>query len=97
DVAVPVLHGEPGVSPELAAEVLRQADRLMAIPPHLTRHDIDVSGLRAALAAVPVPLSTMGRDLGPDPAAFLAAAAAGRHAAHLLAASASSGRPRRGA
>ncbi|HLS46566.1 MAG TPA: DUF3866 family protein [Ornithinicoccus sp.] len=97
DVAVPVLHGEPGVSPELAAEVLRQADRLMAIAPHLTRHDIDVSGLGEALAAVPVRLSTMGRDLGQDPAAFLAAAAAGRHAAHLLAASASSGRPRRGA
>jgi hypothetical protein len=30
-------------------------------------------------------LSTMGRDLDGDPAYFLAAAAAGRHAASLLA------------
>jgi hypothetical protein len=31
-----------------------------------------------------VPLSTMGRGPGEDPAAFLASAAAGRHAADLL-------------
>jgi hypothetical protein len=31
-----------------------------------------------------VRLSTMGRDLAADPSAFVAAAAAGRHAARLL-------------
>ena len=36
------------------------------------------------LASVGVNLSTMGRGLHEDPAAFLAAAAAGRHAANLL-------------
>jgi hypothetical protein len=39
--------------------------------------------LLAALGASPVRLSTMGRGLGQDPAAFLAAAAAGVHAAIL--------------
>jgi hypothetical protein len=43
-----------------------------------------VDGLREALRATPVPLSTMGRGLEQDPAYFLAAAAAGRHAASLL-------------
>ena len=43
------------------------------------------SGLRAALETSPVRLSTMGRGLGDDEAAFLAAAAAGRHAAPSLA------------
>jgi hypothetical protein len=37
-----------------------------------------------ALRACPVTLSTMGRRLDDDPAAFLAAAAAGRYAASLL-------------
>lgn len=41
-------------------------------------------GLRDALAASPVPLSTMGRGLDADPWYFLAAAAAGRHAASLI-------------
>jgi len=53
----------------------------------LTRHRpvrVPLAGLDAALLASPVPLSTMGRDLHGDPAYFLAAAAAGRHAAALL-------------
>lgn len=41
--------------------------------------------LHAALAATPVPLSTMGRGLDADPEAFLAAGAAGVHAGLLLA------------
>jgi hypothetical protein len=45
---------------------------------------VDTDGLDAALRALPVPLSTMGRDLDADPVYFLAAAAAGRHAAALL-------------
>jgi hypothetical protein len=40
--------------------------------------------LLAALAAGPVSLSSMGRDLAADPECFLAAAAAGRHAVALL-------------
>ncbi|MBM0256577.1 DUF3866 family protein, partial [Micromonospora sp. 4G55] len=42
-------------------------------------------GLDAALRALPVTLSTMGRGLDADHAYFLAAAAAGRHAARLAA------------
>ncbi|HEX7746507.1 MAG TPA: DUF3866 family protein, partial [Micromonosporaceae bacterium] len=45
---------------------------------------VDVAGLDAALRASPVGLSTMGRGLDADHAYFLAAAAAGRHAAALL-------------
>jgi hypothetical protein len=46
--------------------------------------EVDGDGLREALEALPVPLSTMGRGLDDDEPAFLAAAAAGRHAASLL-------------
>jgi hypothetical protein len=45
---------------------------------------VDSSGLDAALRASPVTLSSMGRGLDADHAYFLAAAAAGRHAASLL-------------
>ena len=44
---------------------------------------VPTDGLDAALRAAPVPLSTMGRGLDADHAYFLAAAAAGRHAAAL--------------
>lgn len=47
--------------------------------------EVAMDGLQAALAAVPVRLSTMGRGLAEDPAAFLWAAAAGRAAAELIA------------
>jgi len=51
---------------------------------------VSVEGLEEALQALPlrltteVGLSTMGRDFAGDRAYFLAGAAAGRHAAHLL-------------
>lgn len=45
---------------------------------------VDDEGLLDALRRSPAELSTMGRGLDDDPAAFLAAAAAGRHAAGLL-------------
>jgi hypothetical protein len=45
---------------------------------------VPTDGLDAALRALPVKLSTMGRDLDADHAYFLAAAAAGRHAARGL-------------
>ena len=58
-----------------------------ALAPLAARHRlvrVPTAGLASALRASPVPLSTMGRDLDADPAYFLAAAAAGRHAAALL-------------
>lgn len=45
---------------------------------------VDDAGLLDALRASPAELSTMGRGLDDDPLAFVAAAAAGRHAAALL-------------
>ena len=46
--------------------------------------EVDADGLDPALRAVPVRLSTMGRSLDEDHAAFLYSAAAGRYAARLL-------------
>jgi Protein of unknown function (DUF3866) len=80
DVVVPDLPGEFGA--EVAA----------AAAPLAARHDIvlvSVAGLAEILAACPVPLSTMGRGLDGDLAYFLAAAAAGRHAAALAGAAGS--------
>jgi hypothetical protein len=75
DVAVPELPGG------LGARVAAQAGPLAA------RHTlvrVGVGGLDEALRRCPAPLSTMGRGLDQDRAYFLAAAAAGRHAAALL-------------
>ena len=55
--------------------------------PELARHrrvEVDDSGLREVLRDSGLPLSTMGRGLDDDPVAFVAAAAAGRHAARLI-------------
>jgi hypothetical protein len=46
--------------------------------------EVDDTGLLDALRRSPAELSTMGRGLEEDPVAFVAAAAAGRHAAGLL-------------
>ena len=46
--------------------------------------EVDTDGLEDALRSSPVRLSTMGRGLDEDPAAFLSAAVAGRHAARLV-------------
>jgi hypothetical protein len=81
DVVVPQFDGDLAA---LGARVREQAAALGA--PH-GRHrlvEVGVEGLAEALAASPVRLSTMGRGYDADPAAFLAAAAAGRHAARLL-------------
>lgn len=54
--------------------------------PRLDMHElieVDLAGLWTALESSPVGLSTMGRRLPADAAAFLAAAAAGRYAAEL--------------
>jgi hypothetical protein len=75
DVVVPLLDGELGVRVREQAATLAERHRL-----------VEVSAgpdLRRALAGSPVRLSTMGRGLDQDPEAFLAAAAAGVHAADL--------------
>lgn len=79
DVPVPRLEGTFG------AAVLRQARELaQGSGGRLRLVEVDVDGLDAALATSPVRLSTMGRGLDADRASFVAAAAAGRHAATLL-------------
>lgn len=85
DLVVPDLAGIAGVPGYLAAQVHQQAEELLAAAPHLTGHVVSTTGLGEALTGCPVPLSTMGRGLDRDPAAFLAAAASGRHTASLLA------------
>jgi len=64
-----------------------QASRVAAdVGPLASRHHlvtVGVDGLEDALRNCPVPLSTMGRGLDQELAYFLAAAAAGRHAATL--------------
>lgn len=74
DVVVPELGGAFG------ATIRAQAGELSR---HRLVH-VSVHGLREVLDAAPVRLSTMGRGLADDPEYFLAAAAAGRHAASLL-------------
>ena len=74
DVVVPELDGE------LGALVRAQAQQLS--PPHRLVQ-VRTGGLEETLQACPVPLSTMGRGLAGDRAYFIAAAAAGRHAALL--------------
>jgi hypothetical protein len=59
----------------VSAQLLSSRHRLVTV---------SLSGLRTVLAASPIQLSSMGRTLDDDPAYFLAAAAAGRHAAALL-------------
>jgi Protein of unknown function (DUF3866) len=76
DVVVPDLPGEFGKLVTAQAAPLGERHQLVSVP---------VDGLMEALARCPVELSTMGRGLAEDGAYFLAAAAAGRHAARLLA------------
>ena len=75
DVVVPLLDGAFGEEVRQACRPLAQRHRLVEVP---------VDGLATALAESPAPLSSMGRGYDDDPAYFLAAAAAGRHAASLL-------------
>lgn len=71
----------PDGLPEPLVEAVDAALAPLAPPHRLVR--VGVGGLDAALRALPVSLSTMGRGLDQDHSYFLAAAAAGRHAAHL--------------
>jgi hypothetical protein len=74
DVVIPDLPGAFGESVAAAAGPLGARHNLITV---------STDGLGEALATSPVRLSTMGRSLADDPAYFLAAAAAGRHAAAL--------------
>jgi Protein of unknown function (DUF3866) len=74
DVVLPDLAGDFGAQIAAAAAPLAARHNLIRV---------SVAGLADVLRACPVPLSTMGRGLDEDPAYFLAAAAAGRHAAVL--------------
>jgi hypothetical protein len=74
DVVLPDLPGEFGAQVTAAAEPLAARHNLVRV---------SVAGLHEVLRACPVTLSTMGRGLDQDLAYFLAAAAAGRHAAAL--------------
>ncbi len=82
DIAVPDLAdgGSPAMD-DLAEAVAASLQQLSSRHRLVT---VDLSGLRTVLAASPIQLSSMGRGLDDDPAYFLAAAAAGRHAATLL-------------
>jgi hypothetical protein len=75
DVVVPVLEGEFGAEVRRSCAPLAERHRLVEMP---------VDGLLETLRSTPVPLSSMGRALDDDPAYFLGAAVAGRHAASLL-------------
>lgn len=74
DIALPELPGDFG------DKIRRQA---LVFGQHRVA-TVALDGLRPALEAVPVQLSSMGRGLDEDAEYFLAAAAAGRHAAALL-------------
>lgn len=78
DVVVPGLDGDLSA---LGAQV-RDAAAVLSPPHRLV--EVATAGLMDALRSVPVALSTMGRGPGEDPAAFLASAAAGVHAASLF-------------
>ncbi|QCB93611.1 DUF3866 family protein [Cellulomonas shaoxiangyii] len=97
DVPVPVLAGLPGTPEDLAAEgdagawsslarrVAEQAAGLAEPHGRHRVHDVPADApLLDALRTSPVRLSTMGRGLDADPAAFIAAAVAGVHAVRLL-------------
>lgn len=75
DVPVPDLPGPFGD---------RVREQCAALPDRHRLVTVNLAGLAQALAASPVPLASMGRDLTADPECFLAAAAAGRHAVALV-------------
>lgn len=100
DLAVPDLAGAGALQGIAGLDaVVEAAAAVDAALATLTRHRlvrVPLAGLDNALRDSPVGLSTMGRDLDGDPAYFLAAAAAGRHASALVdtsVARAATGRP----
>lgn len=91
DVAVPDLagagrlHGIEGLAEVVAmAAAVDDAAAGLAGPTGHRLVRVPLDGLDDALLAAPLRMTTMGRGLDGDPAYFLAAAAAGRHAAALV-------------
>jgi hypothetical protein len=86
-LGVTVPDAEEHLEAHLAAVGRRVGQQVQALGAPVGRHRlVDVAAgadLLTALGGSPVRLSTMGRGLAQDPAAFLAAAAAGVHAARL--------------
>ncbi|WP_460458810.1 DUF3866 family protein [Angustibacter peucedani] len=78
DVVMPLLDGD------LGARVREQAGTITEPAGRHRLVEVSVDGLVDALRGCPVRLSTMGRGLAEDEAAFVAAAAAGVHAGRLL-------------
>lgn len=89
DLVIPDMNGCEGVGVAFARDVQSQAGELLAQAPHLRGVGVRCQHLTQALSGSPVRLSTMGRGMRQDPAAFLAAAAAGWHAAEVVSQSAS--------
>ncbi|GAA1735821.1 DUF3866 family protein [Isoptericola hypogeus] len=88
DVVVPVPAGDvealPGWGADLTARVRAQAAGLADAPAGHRLVDVPAdAALLEALRGSPARLSTMGRGLDADPAAFVAAAVAGVHARSL--------------
>ena len=76
------------VVPELAEPLASAVGRDLTESGIAQRHDlvrVPVDGLLETLRASDFGLSTMGRGIDEDPAYFISAAAAGRHAAGLMA------------
>ncbi len=81
DLVMPDLRGCEGVSPDFAQQIDEESHALVEHSSHLRLIRVACENLRPALSQSPVELSTMGRGMHEDPASFLAAAAAGWHAA----------------
>jgi hypothetical protein len=75
DVVVPALEDPLAAAVERDLAALGGRHRIVRV---------STEGLLKALRSAPVRLSTMGRSLDEDPAYFLAAGCAGRHAASLV-------------
>lgn len=69
---------------DLGERVRQQAEEIVAPRGRHRAVEVSTEGLLDALSVTPVGLSTMGRGLNDDPAAFLASAAAGVHAVDVL-------------
>ncbi|MDO5738575.1 MAG: DUF3866 family protein [Ornithinimicrobium sp.] len=82
---IPVPIGQTGneSTDDCLVAVATQVNALIGSAHHLQRVDVEVDGLLEALSSSAVRLTTMGRSLDQDAASFVAAAAAGRHAARL--------------
>ncbi len=84
DLVVPDLRDCDGISSDFARQIKHESHELVAQSNHLHPVSVRCDQLRPALSMSPVKFSTMGRGMDEDPASFLAAAAAGWHAAASL-------------